>query len=79
MIHQSFLQGYKKKLLAVITVALAASLVTTLISLVVDVGDKMAMEMKSYGSNINIVPRSDSVSLNVGGVDFNPLKGRDYL
>ncbi|WP_206597535.1 ABC transporter permease [Polycladidibacter stylochi] len=69
----------RRKLLAIITVGLAAALVTTLLSLVVGVGDKMAGEMKSYGSNIRVVPRSDTINLNVGGVEYNPLEGRDYL
>ncbi|MCW2309580.1 ABC transporter permease [Rhodobium gokarnense] len=79
MIRQSFFEGRKRKALAAITVALAAALITTLLNLSVDVGDKMAREMKAYGSNIRVVPKSENIPLKIGGVDFNPLKGRDYL
>ena len=79
MIRQSFFEGRKRKVLAAITVALAAALITTLLNLSVDVGDKMAKEMKAYGSNIRVVPKSENIPLKIGGVDFNPLKGRDYL
>ncbi len=69
MVRQSFLKGWRRKLLAAITVALASALITTLLALSIDVGDKMAREMKSYGSNIRVVPRSENIE----------LSGRDYL
>ncbi|WP_316977011.1 ABC transporter permease [Shumkonia mesophila] len=79
ILRQSFFEGRKRKILAAITVALAATLITALLDLSVDVGDKMAREMKSYGANIRVVPKSETVALEVGGIDYNPLKGRDYL
>ena len=79
MIRRSFFEARRRKIIAIVTVALAASLITTLLDLSVDVGDKMAKELKAYGSNISIVPKSESIPLKIGGIDFNPLKGRDYL
>lgn len=79
MLRQSFFEGHRRKALAAVTVALAATLITTLFALSVDVGDKMAREMKSYGSNIRVTPKSEATSLVIGGIDYNPLKGRDYL
>ncbi|KGJ06658.1 putative ABC transport system permease protein [Paracoccus halophilus] len=79
MIRQSFSEGRRRKMLAALTVALAAALITTLFTLSVDVGDKMSAEMKAYGSNIRVLPKSESIALRIGGVDYNPLKGRDYL
>ncbi len=79
ILRQSFFEGRKRKILAAATVALAATLITALLDLSVDVGDKMAREMKSYGANIRVVPKSETVALEVGGIDYNPLKGRDYL
>ena len=79
MLRQSFFEGYRRKALAAVTVALAATLITTLFALSVDVGDKMAREMKSYGSNIRVTPKSEATSLVIGGIDYNPLKGRDHL
>ncbi|MFT4079293.1 ABC transporter permease [Rhodomicrobium sp.] len=79
MLRQSFFEGYRRKALAAATVALAATLITALFALSVDVGDKMAREMKQYGSNIRVTPKSETTSLVIGGIDYNPLKGRDYL
>jgi len=79
MLRQSFFEGGRRKALAVLTVALAAALITTLLNLSVDVGDKMAHEMKSYGSNIRVTAKSESIPLVIGGIDYNPLKGRGFL
>jgi len=79
MLRRSFSEGRRRKGLAALTVALSATLLTTLFALSVDVGDKMAREMKSYGSNIRVTPKSESMSLVVGGVDYNPLKHKETL
>ncbi len=76
MLRQSFFRGRKRKALATITIVLAASLITALMNISIDVGDKMSKEMKSYGANINMVPKSENISLEIGGVDYNPLEGQ---
>ncbi|MBZ8131915.1 ABC transporter permease [Afifella sp. IM 167] len=79
LLTQSFRRDWRRKLLAILTIALATTLMTALASLSIDVGDKMAREMKAYGSNIHVVPKSESIPLVIGGVDYNPLTGRDFL
>ncbi|MBI1207544.1 MAG: FtsX-like permease family protein [Azospirillum sp.] len=79
MVRQSLFEGRRRKLLAAVTVALAAALITTLLDLSVEVGDKMAHELKAYGANIRVVPKSETLPLVIGGVDVNPLRGRDTL
>ncbi len=79
MLRQSFFRGRRRKALATVTIALAASLITALMNISIDVGDKMSKEMKSYGANINIVPKSENIPLEIGGVDYNPLKGQVFI
>ncbi|MBZ0154636.1 MAG: ABC transporter permease [Alphaproteobacteria bacterium] len=79
MLRQSFLRGRRRKALAMLTIVLATSLITALMNVSIDVGDKMAKEMKSYGANINIVPKSENISLEIGGVDYNPLAGQVFI
>ena len=76
MLRQSFVKGWRRKALATATIVLAASLITALMNISIDVGDKMSKEMKSYGANINLVPKSENISLEIGGVDYNPLEGQ---
>ncbi len=79
LLRQSFLQGRRRKVLSGLTVGLAATLGMALATLSVGVGDKMAQEMRAYGANIRVVPKGESLSLAVGGLDLNPLKGRETL
>lgn len=76
MLRQSFVKGWRRKALATATIVLAASLITALMNISIDVGDKMSKEMKSYGANISLVPKSENISLEIGGVDYNPLEGQ---
>ena len=79
MLRQSFFRGYRRKLLATSTIVLSASLITALMNISIDVGDKMSKELKSYGANINLVPKSENIPLEIGGIDYNPLKGQVFL
>ncbi len=79
IISRSFIREKRRNRLAVLTVFLSAALITALMCVSIDIGDKMAKEMKTYGANIELVPKSDSLSLEIGGVDYNPLKGKVYL
>jgi putative ABC transport system permease protein len=79
ILRESFFRERKRKALAVATVLLVAMPVTALVNVCVDVGDKMVREMTSYGSNIRLVPKSETLSLKIAGRDYNPLEGRAYL
>src|SRR6266568_127706 len=79
MLRQSFFRGWRRKTLATATIVLSASLITALMNISIDVGDKMSREMKSYGANINVVPKSEAIPLEIGGVDYNPLKDRVFI
>ncbi|OOF68238.1 ABC transporter permease [Rodentibacter caecimuris] len=60
MLFQSWRFGIKRKLLAIVTLFLAAGLVSALLAVSIDIGDKMAKELKSYGANILIEPASNA-------------------
>lgn len=79
MLRQSFFRGWRRKALATATIVLSASLITALMNISIDVGDKMSREMKSYGANINVVPKGEAIPLEIGGVDYNPLKDRVFI
>ncbi|MFU2047522.1 ABC transporter permease [Avibacterium gallinarum] len=78
MLLQSWRHGLKRKLLAIMTIFLAAGLVSALLAVSIDIGDKMARELKSYGANILIEPASSAVlSAEING--GNSLSTQDFL
>lgn len=48
-------------LMIAFTIALGASLATAMLSVMLDVGDKVNQELKTYGANITVVPKENSV------------------
>ena len=61
MIAKAFLRQWKKMAMIAFTIALGASLATAMLSVMMDVGDKINQELKAYGANINVVPKGNSV------------------
>ncbi|MCX8655423.1 ABC transporter permease [Gilliamella sp. B2894] len=68
----SVLVRQKKKLfLIALTVALGVSLATAMLNVMFDVGDKVNQELKAYGANLNIVPKSTALVSEMYKLDNN--------
>ncbi|MDR2770715.1 MAG: ABC transporter permease, partial [Clostridiales Family XIII bacterium] len=57
-----------KMLLVAFTIALGASLATAMLNVMLDVGDKVNRELKTYGANINVIPKEASLLDDLYGV-----------
>ena len=79
IVRQSWRRNPRRRLLAVLTVFLAAGLVSALMVVSIDVGDKMARELKSYGANILIEPAGQANLPALFGEQDSPLTGQDFL
>ncbi|MCK3658958.1 ABC transporter permease [Pasteurellaceae bacterium Pebbles2] len=83
MLFKSWKHGLKRKLLAIITIFLASGLVSALLAVSIDIGDKMAKELKSYGANILIEPATSAIlpemSLSQNNLNHNNLATQDFL
>jgi putative ABC transport system permease protein len=79
MLRQSWFRNLRRKSLAVLTVFLAAGLISALLAVSIDIGDKMARELKSYGANILIEPAGQAVLPLMFGQRSVPLSGQDLI
>ncbi|MBQ9065373.1 MAG: ABC transporter permease [Blautia sp.] len=61
MIRGAFARQWKKMLVIALTIMLGTSLATAMINVMLDVGDKVNQELKTYGANITVLPKSASV------------------
>ena len=61
MVKGALVRQWKKMILIALTIALGASLATAMLNVMLDVGDKVNQELKTYGANIKVVPKSSSV------------------
>lgn len=77
MLSRSLVRGWRKKALAVLTVALGTSLAVATLNIAMDVGDKVNRELKSYGANILVTPQVENMRLE--GTEYNPLAEQSFL
>ncbi len=68
-----------QKSLAFLTIFLASMLIATILNLTLGIGDQVAKELRSYGSNIVVLPRGNSLSVEIDGREFRPLASDSYL
>ncbi|EHR8837285.1 ABC transporter permease [Shigella flexneri] len=79
MLRQSWGRNARRKGLAILTVFLASSLISALLAVSIDIGDKMSRELKSYGANILIEPAGQAALPALFSEKSNPLSGQDFL
>jgi putative ABC transport system permease protein len=78
MIGRTLVHQWKKMVMIAFTIALGASLATAMLSVMLDVGDKVNQELKTYGANITVVPKAASVVSNLYDLEDSDSVG-DYL
>ncbi|MBR0464946.1 MAG: ABC transporter permease [Clostridia bacterium] len=69
MIKGALLRQWSKMLLIALTIALGASLATSMINVMLDVGDKVNEELKAYGANIVVKPKASSLLSDIYDVE----------
>ena len=75
MIAGALFRQWKKMLMIGFTIALGASLATAMLSVMMDVGDKVNQELKTYGANITVVPKDASVLNNLYDIEGEDTSG----
>lgn len=79
ILKSSLLYSKDSKFLAFLTIFLSVSLIACMLNLTLNIGDEVAKELRSYGSNIIVLPRSQSLNIEIAGKNYSPLKNEDYL
>ena len=52
---------------------------TATLTMALEVGDRLAREFRSLGANLLVTPQSDTLPLEIGGVDYRPVDEGAYL
>ncbi|MDR2388121.1 MAG: ABC transporter permease [Deltaproteobacteria bacterium] len=61
MLLGALIRQKRKHLMIAFTVGLGVSLATAMLGVMFDVGDKVNQELKSYGANLNVIPKGSSM------------------
>ena len=79
MVKGALFRQKGKMLMIAFTIALGASLATAMLNVMLDVGDKVNQELKTYGANINVVPKEASLLGELYGVGEGSGVSDKYL
>lgn len=79
IVTESLMRNPRRKLLGVVVLALASAVAAATLTMALDVGDRLAREFHSFGANLLVTPRDDSVALQIGGLDYRPVTSGSYL
>lgn len=79
ILRDSFLRRRRRKLLTVAALALGTGVTMAALSVALDISDKVARELRSFGANILVRAQADTLPLEVGGVDLRPLSEGSFL
>lgn len=72
MITRALRQQVGKRVMIAVTIGLGAALTTSMMAVMLDIGDKVKQELSSYGANIEVTPKGASVVSEVYGTDDEP-------
>ncbi|WP_291951482.1 ABC transporter permease [Campylobacter sp.] len=79
IIINSIFRNKIQKFLALFTIFLATLLIAAMLNLSLGIGNELAKELRSYGSNILVLPKGASLSIEVGNKIYKPLKDQNFL
>ena len=79
MIRGALFRQKGKMLMIAFTIALGASLSTSMLNTMLGVGDKVNQELKAYGANINVVAKEASLLDDIYGMSGDDDETNKYL
>ncbi|MCX2682599.1 ABC transporter permease [Campylobacter sp. MIT 21-1685] len=79
MLKNSLFRNKIQKSLTFLTCLLATLLLCTLLNITLSINDEVTKQLRSYGSNILILPKGSSLSIEIGNQIYEPLKNKNYL
>src|SRR5271170_2547057 len=79
LVGESFVREPRRKILTAAALVVGMAVATATLTVALEVGDRLAREFRSLGANLLVTPQSDSLPLQIGGVDYRPVDEGAYL
>ena len=73
VLKESFARAKGRQALAVFAIALGAAVATCMLAIFLSAGDRVSRELRAFGANITVTPASDTLPVEIGGVDYRPV------
>src|SRR3984893_2063865 len=79
LVAESFVRDPRRKMLTAAALVVGMAVATATLTVALEVGDRLAREFRSLGANLLVTPQSDTLPLEIGGVDYRPVDEGSYL
>ena len=79
IVAQSFARNARRKILTAAALVVGMAVATATLTVALEVGDRLAREFRSLGANLLVTPQSDTLPVEIGGVDYRPVDEGAYL
>src|SRR5450432_2819197 len=79
LVGESFIRNPRRKMLTAAALVVGMAVATATLTVALDAGDRLAREFRSLGANLLVTPQSDTLPVEIGGVDYRPVDEGAYL
>jgi putative ABC transport system permease protein len=79
LVRESFTRNPRRKILTAAALVVGMAVATATLTIALEVGDRLAHEFRSFGANLLVTPQSDTLPVEIGGVDYRPVDEGAYL
>jgi len=79
LVRESFVRNPRRKLLTAAALMVGMAVATATLTVALEVGDRLALEFRNLGANLLVTPQSDTLPVEIGGVDYRPVDEGAYL
>lgn len=79
LLFESFRRQKRRKVAALLAIALGMSITTAMIAVGAGIGDKVSEELRASGANLRVTPIEDTLDVNLGGVELKPASEGAFI
>ena len=79
LVSESFVRNPRRKILTAAALVVGMAVATSTLTVALEVGDRLAREFRSLGANLLVTSQSDTLPLEIGGVDYRPVDEGAYM
>lgn len=79
ILRKSFEQRKGKVIIAIIAVIMGASIPSAMLTVSLDINEKIGTEFRKFGANLLVVPESDTIDVGIGGISLGSVTDQRYI
>ncbi|MDQ2899452.1 MAG: ABC transporter permease [Acidobacteriota bacterium] len=78
-VAESLRRAPRRKAMTVAAIAMGSAVATSMLGVMLDIGDKVNRELRSVGANILVTPKSSALPIEIAGVRMAPAGQPDFI